>query len=85
VIAIAGSVFGEEAARGEIGGNSRLSRQRWAESLKQRLKMPTNRYGSIASIISIIVLLFGASGIFAELQDALNTVWEVQPKPTRFN
>jgi len=51
-------------------------------SLKRRLKMPTNRYG-VSSIISIIVLLFGASGIFAELQDALNTVWEVQPKPER--
>ncbi|MCA1993844.1 MAG: YihY/virulence factor BrkB family protein, partial [Coleofasciculus sp. S288] len=39
--------------------------------------------GGIASLISIVVLLFGASGVFAQLQDALNTVWEVQTKPGR--
>jgi len=38
--------------------------------------------GTIASVISVVVLFFGASGVFAELQDALNTVWEVQ-KPER--
>ena len=36
---------------------------------------------SAASIISIIVLLIGASGVFAQLQDALNTVWNVKAKP----
>ena len=33
--------------------------------------------------IGIVVLLFGASGVFGELQSALNTVWEVAPKPGR--
>ena len=32
-------------------------------------------------IISLVILLFGASGVFAELQDSLNTIWEVQPDP----
>lgn len=36
-----------------------------------------------ATIIGIIVLLFGASGVFAELQDSLNSIWKVQPKPGR--
>ena len=34
-----------------------------------------------ASLISVGVLLLGASGIFAQLQDALNTVWKVKPQP----
>jgi membrane protein len=36
--------------------------------------------GTLAAIFGIGLLLFGASGVFAELQDALNTIWEVQPK-----
>src|SRR3954470_25015151 len=36
--------------------------------------------GWIASLIGVGLLLFGAAGVFGELQDALNTVWEVEPK-----
>jgi membrane protein len=35
----------------------------------------------LASIIGTVALLFGALGVFAELQDSLNTIWEVKPKP----
>ena len=37
--------------------------------------------GIVASIIGVATLLFAASGVFGELQDALDTIWEVQPKP----
>ena len=37
--------------------------------------------GWLAGTISILVLLWGASNVFAELQDSMNTIWEVQPKP----
>ena len=85
VIAIAVSVFGEEAARGEIVGQIQgLVGKDGANVIETAIENANKPdTGSIASIISIIVLLFGASGIFAELQDALNTVWEVQPKPER--
>jgi membrane protein len=39
--------------------------------------------GILATVLGIIMLLFGAMGLFGQLQDALNTVWEVQPKPGR--
>ncbi len=39
--------------------------------------------GTIAALLSVVVALFGASGVFAELQDSLNTIWEVRPKPNR--
>jgi membrane protein len=35
----------------------------------------------IATIIGIVTLLLGASGVFGQLKDALNTIWEVKPKP----
>jgi membrane protein len=36
-----------------------------------------------ATALGIVVLLFGASGVFGELQDSLNSIWKVQPKPGR--
>jgi membrane protein len=36
-----------------------------------------------ATVVSLAVLLFGASGVFGELQDSLNSIWKVQPKPGR--
>ena len=36
--------------------------------------------GAFASIIGVITLLFGASGVFGELQDALNKMWNVKPR-----
>ena len=37
--------------------------------------------GIIATIIGTATLLLGAGGLFGQLQDSLNTIWEVQPKP----
>jgi len=38
---------------------------------------------AIATIIGVALALFGASGVFGQLQDALNTIWGVKAKPTR--
>lgn len=37
----------------------------------------------LATVVGVVVLMFGASGVFGQLQDALNTVWEVRPKADR--
>src|SRR5260370_39302207 len=39
--------------------------------------------GFLATAIGVIVGVFGASGVFGQLQDALNTIWGVKPKPGR--
>jgi membrane protein len=39
------------------------------------------RAGIVATTIGIVIALFGASGVFGQLQDALNTIWGVKPKP----
>lgn len=84
-IAIAGAVFGEEAARGQIVGQIQgLVGREGAQFIETAIESASQPKASrIASIISVVVLLFGASGLFAQLQDALNTIWEVQPKPDR--
>jgi hypothetical protein len=37
--------------------------------------------GIIATTIGVVLAIFGASGVFGQLQDALNTIWGVKPKP----
>jgi membrane protein len=39
--------------------------------------------GVLAAALSTAVLLFSATGVFAELQDAMNTIWGVKPKPNQ--
>ena len=51
----------------------RPSRQWW--------RTPTRAAGAAATIVSLAIVLFSASGVFVSLQDALNTIWEVKPKP----
>ncbi|WP_319423249.1 YihY/virulence factor BrkB family protein [Pleurocapsa sp. FMAR1] len=84
-IAIAGAVFGQDAARGEIIEqiNSLVGKQ-GAQIIETGLANADQpKISSIASIISVIVLLVGASGVFAQLQEALNTVWDVKAKPRK--
>ncbi len=78
-IALAGLVFGEQAAQGtivrQIGG---LVGERGAETIQSVLQSAHKpAIGTIVGIIGVVTLMFGASGVFGELQDALNTVWHV--------
>ena len=84
VIAIAGAVFGDEAARGQIVGQLKgLLGKDGAEVIQMAIQNASkpNSGGAIASLLNIVLLLFGASGVFGQLQESLNTVWEVAPKP----
>jgi membrane protein len=78
-ISIAGLVFGAEAVQGQIMGEIQgligPDSAKAVQTMIQSVHKPAN--SSIASIIGIIVLLIGASGVFTEMQDALNTVWDV--------
>ena len=84
-IAIAGFVFGEEAARGQIAeqiGN--VVGETAASAIQGIAKNAHQSQGGIlSSLVGIGVLLFGASGVFGELQTSLNRMWEVKPKPGR--
>lgn len=42
-----------------------------------------NDHSGWAAIVGFVTLVIGATGVFGELQDALNTVWKVKPKPDR--
>lgn len=85
VIAIAGLAFGREAAQGQIVGQIQgLVGIDGAQAIETMIEHARSKStGIIAAIIGLFTLLFGASGAFGQLQDALNTIWDVTPKPGR--
>jgi membrane protein len=84
-IAIAGLVFGREATQGHLVEQIRgLVGTQGGEAVEMMLahsRKPGT--GTVAAILGVATLLVGASGVVAQLQDALNTIWEVAPKPNR--
>jgi membrane protein len=83
ILAITGQVFDDAQARitaeinsfiGETGGEAIVA-------ILENASEPTDTI--LATIISVAVLFLGASGVFGQLQDALNTIWEVQADPKR--
>ena len=83
VITLAGMFFGEEAVRGQIVGEFEGLMGRDASLLVQEVLKSTSRApeGKFPAVVGIVTLIVGATGIFVQLQDALNTVWAVAPKP----
>jgi membrane protein len=85
VIAIAGLVGGQEAARTQtmaqvqdlLGAEGR----EFIEGMIESASQPET--GLTATLIGAVTLLFGALGVFGELQNSLNTIWEVKPKPAK--
>ena len=83
VVAVAGFVFGEAAVQGELVGAIEETVGREGAVLIQELiaSSSQNNANVIASIISIGLLILAASGLFGQLQKALNIVWGVTPPP----
>lgn len=81
VIAIAGAVFGEEAAKGEIFTQLRdLIGPSGAQGVEMLLASAYNpRAGTLATVMATLVLLIGATTAFAELKDSLDEIWHAPP------
>lgn len=80
--AVVALVFSQARAQTEIVSQAQnMMGQHGADAVKQLLssaQKPTN--GFFATAIAFITLLFGASGVFVELRDALNIMWEAPQK-----
>lgn len=86
VIATAGWAYGAEAARGEV--QRELARFLGADGAKmvQDIVAASSRprTGRLAALIGAATLLLTSTGALMQLQETLNTVWEVTPKPGFF-
>lgn len=83
-ISVAGLVFGEQAARGEIidqlGGLVGAESAKTIESLLDSLNRP--KAGIVGTAVGLGALLIGATTVFGELQDAMNRIWRAPARPT---
>jgi membrane protein len=83
-VAVAGFVFGAQAAEGRLSAEIQDSLgPTIAKAVEEMVKNARESGdGPTASVIGLIALLFGAGGVFGQLQTSLNAVWDVPPSAT---
>ena len=84
VISVAGLALGRESVQREVQSQiSGLIGSGAATQVEQMLSnvLANHTSGVIGTVVGLVVLLFGATGTFGSLQDALNRVWHVKPDP----
>lgn len=82
VIAVAGLVFGQDAAEGAIVAQlSGMMGDATAEALQDMLRSASNRMsGAMATLIGLGTIIVATTGVFGEVQAALNAIWKAQPR-----
>ncbi len=82
IIAIAGFVFGRQAVEGQLVGQIEGLVGPAGAQLIQTMIVNASESGTgiLATVIGIGTLLLGATGVFGELKDALNTIWDAPKK-----
>jgi membrane protein len=83
IISIIQFFKGDEAVNGELYPQiaSFLGAEAGAQ-LQEMIKNATiSGSGTISTIISVVVLLLSATGVFAEIQDSINSIWHLRAKP----
>src|SRR5580704_12297583 len=80
IVAIAGLVFGREAAQGAIVGQlSGLMGEQTAKALEEMIKSADRRDAGI------VVTIVTATGVFGEVQSAMNAIWKAEPRSSTLN
>jgi membrane protein len=85
LISSAGLAFGQAAVSGKIADaiSGALGKETALQIQDMIAKASLMKHSFVASVIGILTILLGATGVFTELQKTLNTIWEVRPKPSQ--
>jgi membrane protein len=86
-VALAALVYGEEAAQGRLASEIQdMAGPEVARTIQEFIRGAYQpRTGVLATVLGLATLIFGASSIFVELHEALNTIWHVSPPPDQTN
>lgn len=85
VIYLAGIIYGREAIQGSIFSHIEgLVGADAAQQIQNMIKNAVlNNKGNVAAIIGVVTLILGATGVFAEIQESVNMIWGLKPKPKK--
>ena len=85
IITTSSFFFGREAIEGRVYGQlENFLGHDTAFQLQEIIKHAAiSNKSTLATVIGIIFLFIGATGIFSEIQDSINTIWGVKPKPKK--
>jgi len=85
IISVCGFFFGPDAVRGEIYGQiNNLVGKESALQIQDMIKNAALSNNNVfATIVGIVSLVLGASGVFSEVQDSVNKIWGLKAKPNR--
>lgn len=83
IISLCGLFFGREAVQNQVYGQIRgLVGEDSAVQIQELIKNAAlSDQSGVAAVIGIVTLLIGATGVFAEIQDSINTIWSLKAKP----
>jgi membrane protein len=83
-IGVAGLVFGKDVASHQIISQVEdLVGREGADAVATMVESASKTGSGVGTALGVLMLVVGASFLFGALQDALDTIWEVQPKPGR--
>ncbi|MFH6996985.1 YihY/virulence factor BrkB family protein [Flavobacterium sp. FlaQc-57] len=85
IITICGFFFGEEAVTGELYGQiNRLVGNEAAIQIQDAIKnVQLSDSNVFVTVFGVVMLLIGASGVFAEIQSSINFIWGLRAKPNK--
>ena len=81
ILELVGSIWGREIVRGELFAEiSSAMGSETAQSIQEMIAdRGSENTSTLATILGIGVLIYGATGVFYQLQNAFNEIWEVKP------
>jgi membrane protein len=84
-VALAAVVYGRDAAEGRLASEiAGVAGPAAAKTIQEIIKGGNQpRIGAIATVLGLAILAFGASSVFVELRDSMNTIWHVSLPPYR--
>ncbi|HEY0680143.1 MAG TPA: YihY/virulence factor BrkB family protein [Chitinophagaceae bacterium] len=84
VITLAGSIFKKTDVQGKVYYElNKLLGPEAAVQIQDIIQNTGSHESTIGAIIGIVALFFGATGVFAEIQDSINYIWSVKAKPQK--
>ena len=86
-VAVAAAVYGQAAAHGRLASEIQgIAGPEVARTIQEIIKgAHAPRTGVTATLLGLVTLVFGATSIFVELHEALNTIWHISLPPDRTN